>query len=193
MMKSLCGISLWAVIADAAIIVTRFTASAAVEDQAQNGFTIAETAVIAAPPGRVYEALLVPAHWWSSEHTYSHNAGNLSLDAHAGGCWCETLPGGGSVQHLVVANVIPGKLLRLRGALGPLQGMAVDGAMTFALHAASSGTELTLTYAVGGYSKGGFGELSGAVDSVLAEQTARLKRLVETGSPETVPLEKKGN
>lgn len=155
---------------------------AAVEDEAANGFTVSETADIEASPDRVYQAVLAPARWWSSEHTYSHDAANLALDARAGGCWCETLPGGGSVQHLVVVNVIPDKLLRLRGALGPLQGMAVDGAMTYSLHAVNDRTQLTLTYAVAGYSKQGFAELAKAVDSVLDEQTVRLARFIETGS-----------
>ena len=89
------------------------------------------------------------------------------------------------MQHLVVVNAIPGRLLRLRGPLGPLQGMAADGAMTISLHADGNNTQLTLAYAVGGYAKQGFGELATAVDSVLAEQTARLKRFVETGTPES--------
>lgn len=158
---------------------------AAVDDAASNGFTVSETADIAAAPDRVYDALLAPARWWSSEHTYSHSSANLTLDARAGGCWCETLPGGGSVQHMVVVNVIPGKLLRLRGALGPLQGMAVEGAMTFSLQPTANKTRLTLSYTVGGYAKQGFGELAKAVDSVLGEQTARLARYIETGSAET--------
>lgn len=157
-------------------------AFAAVEDEAPNGFTVTETAAVAAAPDQVYGALIAPARWWSSEHTYSHDAANLTLDARAGGCWCETLPGGGSVQHMVVVNAIPGKLLRLRGALGPLQGMAVDGAMTYSMRPAGTRTQLILTYTVGGYAKQGFGELAKAVDSVLGEQTARLARLIETGS-----------
>lgn len=161
-------------------------AYAAVEDEAPDGFTISETTDVAAMPERVYAALIAPQHWWSGEHTYSHDAANLRLDARAGGCWCEMLPEGGSVQHLVVVNVIPGKLLRLRGALGPLQGMAVDGAMTFSLHAHENSTQITLTYVVGGYAKQGFGELAKAVDSVLGEQTERLRRFVETGAAEAV-------
>jgi uncharacterized protein YndB with AHSA1/START domain len=180
-MRSSITISVVAVFA----LVAPVFAFAAVDDEAPNGFTISKTVTIAASSDRVYAAIIAPAHWWDSEHTYSHSAANLSLDPRAGGCWCETLPGGGSVQHLVVVSAIPGKLLRLRGALGPLQGMAVDGAMTFSLHASGNGTELTLGYAVGGYSKQGFGELATAVDSVLAEQTARLKRFVETSSPES--------
>ena len=158
---------------------------AAIVDQASSGFTVSETLDISAPPDRVYASLLVPSRWWSSEHTYSHEAANLSLDARAGGCWCEKLANGGSVQHLVVVNVVPEVLLRLRGALGPLQGLAVDGAMTFHLRPAAYGSQITITYAVGGYSPEGFGDLAKAVDSVIGEQAVRLKRLVETGTPES--------
>jgi uncharacterized protein YndB with AHSA1/START domain len=159
-------------------------ATAAVKDESPNGFTVEETTDIAASPALLYQALIAPERWWNRDHTYSHDAANLSLDARAGGCWCETLPNGGSVQHLVVVNAIAGKILRLRGALGPLQGMAVDGAMTFSLRIGKGVTQLTLTYTVGGYAPEGFDALAKAVDSVLGEQTARLKRFVETGSPD---------
>ena len=172
-------------IATVVAMATSLPVSAAIEDEASNGFTIVETADIAAPADHVYEAVLTPARWWSSEHTYSQNAANLTLDARAGGCWCEMLPGGGSVQHMTVVNVIPGKLLRLRGALGPLQGLAVDGAMTFNLHALGSSTQLMLTYTVGGYAKEGFGEPAKAVNFVLGQQTDRLKRFIETGRAES--------
>jgi uncharacterized protein YndB with AHSA1/START domain len=159
-------------------------ARATVVDVAPNGFTLSETAHIAAMPDKVYAALIAPSHWWSAEHTFSHDAANLSLDARAGGCWCETLPNGGSVQHLIVVLASPGKMLRLRGALGPFQGLGVDGAMTWTLAAAKDGTDLTLTYALGGYNKGGFDAWSKGADGVLAEQVVRLKRYIETGSPE---------
>jgi len=167
-------------------------AFAAVQDEAPNGFTVSETTEIAATPDRVYEALRAPQHWWSSAHTYSHDPANFTFDARAGGCWCETLPGGGSVQHMVVVNAIPGKLLRLRGALGPLQGMAVDGTLTWNARPHANATELTLTYAVGGYAKQGFHDISQGVDSVLEDQIARLKQFVETGSPETPKQPVKG-
>lgn len=184
-MKRVCVRRPFVCLAAALAFAAPLSVSAAVQDETPNGFTVSETMEVAAPPDRVYQALLAPQRWWNSDHTYSQDAANLALDARAGGCWCETLPGGGSVQHMVVVNTIPGKLLRLRGALGPLQGMAVDGAMTFALHAAGNRTQLTLTYAVGGYSKQGFGELAKTVDSVLGEQTARLARFIETGSAES--------
>lgn len=160
------------------------TAVGAVADVGATGFTVHETVEIAAPPDKVYAALATPAQWWSSTHTFSGSAANLTLDARAGGCWCETLPNGGSVQHLIVVFAAPGKTLRLRGALGPFQGMGVDGALTWSLKPDATGTALTLDYALGGYSKAGFADFAKAVDGVLGEQTTRLKAFIETGSPD---------
>lgn len=160
-------------------------ADAAVDNVGPGGFTVVDTADVLAPPAQVYDALIAPARWWSSAHTYSHDTANLTFDAKAGGCWCETLSDGGSVQHLVVVNAMPGKMLRLRGALGPLQGMAVDGAMTFALQPLGKASRIILTYAVGGYSTSGFAEIAKGVDDVLDEQIGRLKRYVETGRPDS--------
>jgi uncharacterized protein YndB with AHSA1/START domain len=159
-------------------------ANAAVDHVGDAGFSVTEVAHIAASPDQVYAALVMPSHWWSSSHTFSQNAANLSLDAKAGGCWCETLPGGGSVLHMTVVYAAPGKALRLRGALGPFQGMGVDGALTVSLKPAGNGTDVTINYALGGYSPDGFAALSKAGDAVLGEQLERLKRSIETGSPE---------
>jgi hypothetical protein len=157
-------------------------AAAEVVTVAANGFEARETAHTAAPSDKVYAALLLPAHWWSSEHTFSGSAANLVLDAHAGGCWCETLPDGGSVEHLRVVFVSPGKILRLRGALGPFQGLAVDGVMTLSVKSVADGTDISLTYAIGGFAKDGFDGLSKAADGVLSEQLQRLKKLVDAES-----------
>ncbi len=148
-----------------------------------NGFEVREQVHVAATADAVYAALLSPKRWWDSKHTYSGDAQNLTLDARAGGCWCETLPGGGSVEHLSIAYLAPGKVIRFRGALGPLQAMGVTGSMTVKLATAGSGTDLTLTYVVGGYYKEGFDDLAKGVDGVLASQVGRLRKLVETGSP----------
>jgi hypothetical protein len=69
----------------------------------------------------------------------------------AGGCFCERLKDGGSVQHLQVVYAAPGKGLRLRGALGPLQMEGVDGTLAWTLKPAEGGTSVTQSYAVGGY------------------------------------------
>jgi uncharacterized protein YndB with AHSA1/START domain len=149
------------------------------------GFAVREKVHIAAPPAGVYAALLTPAHWWNSEHTFSGDAANLSLDARAGGCFCEKLPHGGSVQHLTVVMVVPGKTLVLRGALGPFQQQGTDGALSITLAASGAGTDLTLNYVLGGYLTlpGGFEQMAKAADAMLSEQTARLQRFVEAGPP----------
>jgi uncharacterized protein YndB with AHSA1/START domain len=168
-----CGAAL-----TAAVSISR-PAAAEVISAGQNGFEIRETVHVAAAPDKAYAALLQPARWWSSEHTFSASAANLTLDARAGGCWCETLPDGGSVEHMRVVYVAPGKVLRLRGALGPLQGLGVEGAMTLSVKAAASGTDITISYAAGGYVKDGLDGLSKVVDHVLGEQLERLRKLID--------------
>jgi uncharacterized protein YndB with AHSA1/START domain len=162
-------------------IAGMLSAHAAVVESNGNGFAVEEKAHIAAPPARVYAALIHPESWWNSEHTFSQNAKNLSLDARAGGCFCETLPGGGSVAHLTVAAVMPNSTLRLRGAMGPFQAQGVDGALTFTLKASGSGTDLTLDNNVGGFVKGGMGKWPEAADGMLTDLVAHLKYYVETG------------
>lgn len=182
--RVLTGMRLALASAFAILLTAAIPAPATVIDAASNGFTVQVSAHIAAPPGKVYAALIKPALWWDSDHTFSGNARNLILDAKAGGCWCEKLADGGSVLHLTVVYAVPGKLLRLRGALGPYQGYGVEGAMTWTLKASGSGTDLSLTYALGGYYKDGFEPWSKGADGVLTDQVGRLNRLVETGSPE---------
>ena len=86
---------------------------------------------------------------------------------------------------MIVINVQPEKVLRLRGALGPLQGLAADGAMTWSTAPDSDGTSLEMTYVVGGYATEGLDKLAAPVDGVLGDQVRRLKAFIETGSPET--------
>jgi hypothetical protein len=154
-------------------------AGAEVVSVANNGFEVHETVHVAAPADKAFAALLTPSRWWSSSHTFSKNAANLSLDARAGGCWCENIPEGGSAEHMRVVFLMPGKILRLRGPLGPLQGMGVDGALTFTLKSAANGTDIAVSYAAGGYAKDGFDEMAKAVDHVLGEQMELLKKLID--------------
>jgi len=156
-------------------------ANAEILDSQANGLTVRETRVIAAPVGKVWEALVQPAAWWSSDHTYSHDARNLSLEPRAGGEWRETLPGGGSARHMVVVYVAPPSTLRLEGALGPLQAMGVIGHLTFTLKDQSGATLITETYDAGGHAPDGLDKLATPVDGVLDAQLGRLKSYVETG------------
>ncbi|MBV8120544.1 MAG: hypothetical protein JO081_11490, partial [Alphaproteobacteria bacterium] len=109
------------------------SAPAEVKSVTSNGFEVVDTTMIQAPAERVYAALGEIGRWWSSAHTYSHDASNLSIDLRAGGCFCERLNDGGLVQHMSVVYAAPGHGLRLRGALGPLQMEGVDGALSWTL------------------------------------------------------------
>ena len=181
-MKAWRSALIGASVAAGLLLVQMLSAHATVMESTAAGFALQQTLHIAAPPERVYAALITPAKWWNSEHTFSGSAANLPLEARAGGCFCEVW-NGGSVQHLVVVDAQPGKILRLRGALGPFQGQGVDGALTFTLKSGANGTDLVLDNLTGGFMKGGFGKWPQLADGMLANQMARLKRFIETGSP----------
>lgn len=161
-------------------------AIAEVESADENGFVISVAATIAASPDNIYAALASPSRWWDAAHGYSGDAANFSIDPVAGGCFCEKAPKlGGSVEHARVVMALPGKLLRLSGALGPLQAMGVVGALSWELKPAADGkgTRLVQRYAVGGHIPGGAKVIAGPVDRVLSAQFARLITYVETGKP----------
>jgi len=150
-------------------------AVAEVRQAEPGGFVLAYKATIAAPPAKVWDALIEPGRWWNMDHSYSGDGANLTLDARAGGCFCEKVPkDGGSVEHMRVVQARPGSLLRLSGGLGPFQAMAVSGAMSWELKPAGRGTELSMSYAVGGYVPGGAQAIAPMVDQVLADQFRRL-------------------
>lgn len=159
------------------------TARAAVTRSAPDGFLLTLSSEIAVPPAAVFGALGQPATWWSSGHTWSGDAKNLSLTLEPGACYCERWPGGG-VEHARVVFVKKDEILRLSGALGPLQEMAVAGVITFTLKPAEKGTRLEVTYRLSGDSSHGLDKIAPFVDKVLAEQVERLKKLVETGKPD---------
>ena len=74
-----------------------------------------------------------------------------------------------------VVNVQRGRSITLRGGLGPLQSMAVTGAMTFVFEPHPQGTLLKYSYQVGGYLPGGLQALAGPVDQVQLGQLQRLQ------------------
>ena len=105
-------------------------AHAAVVETSPSSLSIRQSATVAAPPEKVWQSFVHVEQWWSSVHTYSGSAGNLHLDARPGGCFCESLPHDGGVQHMTVAFVSPNSRMVLNGALGPLQPSGVAGALT---------------------------------------------------------------
>lgn len=161
------------------------SAGARVVATTPQGFEVSATTTIAASPAEVYAALVQINRWWNGEHSYSGDAANMSLDPRAGGCFCERLADGGSIEHMRVVYAQPGKALRLRGALGPLQAEGVDGALTWTLAPHGAGTIVTQHYVVGGYVRNGIDKFAPIVNQVLGEQLGRLKGLIETGAVPT--------
>jgi hypothetical protein len=121
--------------------------------------------------------------WWSPDHTFSHDAHNLRIEDHPGGCLWEKLPDNGFARHMEVINLAPGKTIVLSGALGPMQTLAATGTMQIRFSPAEGGTRLDMTYAVMGYLPKGMSTFAPVVDMVLGEQFTRLKSLIETGQP----------
>jgi hypothetical protein len=115
---------------------------------------------IAAPADRVYAALGEIGRWWDPAHTFSRDAANLSIELRAGGCFCERLKD------------------------GPLQAEGVDGTLSWTLKPVEGGTNVTLSYVVGGYIRTGMEQWAPRVDRVLDAQLQRLKGFVE-GNSET--------
>ena len=149
-----------------------------------NGFLVKVETSINAPAAKVYEAMVGQVgSWWNPEHTYSHDAKNLSIDPHPEGCFCEKLPNGGGIEHLRVVYVSPPEVVRFSGALGPLQASGVAGSMTWKLTSSPDATRFELSYSVGGFIPGGFEKIAPAVETMLREQVDRLKLFVETGKP----------
>ena len=172
----------------AAILLSALAGVAArgeVLDSGPNGFSLATEVTIAAPRAEVWGAAVGDiGHWWDSEHTISGDAANMSIEPVAQGCFCEAIGERASVVHLTVTFVNPGVLLRLTGGLGPLGLMGVNGNMVWEFFDSGEGTRVRFSYAVGGYRPGGLDSLAAPVDGVIAEALARLKRYVETGSPD---------
>jgi uncharacterized protein YndB with AHSA1/START domain len=170
-------------LASAVLLSIATGAGAEVLESTASSFLIRHEIAVTAPPDKAWAAFLDIAAWWNPSHSYSGTAANLSLDARAGGCFCEKLANGGSVEHMRVVMVMPGQAFRMAGGLGPLQASALAGSMTFAFAPANGGTKVQLTYGVGGFMQGGADKMAKPVDGVLAEQMRRYQLLVDTGTP----------
>jgi len=172
-----------------ALLATLFVAPAhaEVKQAAADGFVIALSAPVTATPAKIWAALAQPQRWWSSEHTWSGKAANLSLKPEAGACFCERWAGG-SVEHGRVVMALPDQLLRLDAALGPLQALALKGALTFRIETGDDGaTRLSLEYRVNGGSASGLDQFAPQVDDVVGAQFTRLLRFVDNGNPDAPP------
>jgi hypothetical protein len=170
----------------AALCFAALPANAEVTNTADNGFTVQHQTVISGDSEAVWKALIAPSRYWNADHSWSGDAENFYLVPQAGGCFCELIrttskdnikTSDGSVQHMRVIYARNGKMLRLSGALGPLQGEAVTGTLTMLLQPQGESTVVRFTYKVGGYMEFPIDQIAPAVDGVIGEQLTRLSAL----------------
>jgi uncharacterized protein YndB with AHSA1/START domain len=126
-------------------------AAAEVKSATPQGFAVEQTITVPVSPKAAFAALAQPRRWWSSDHTFSGDAANLSLSLKPGGCFCEKLKDGGWAHHLEVTMVVPGRSIELHGGLGPLRGEGVGGVLRWVVTPDDGGARVTQSYVVGGY------------------------------------------
>lgn len=157
-------------------------ASAEVIESHGGGFATAHVAEVPTSVRQTWDALIVPSRWWS--HTWSGDPANLTLDPRAGGCFCETVPpfegaiAAGSVEHMHVVSVMPGKHLRMTGALGPLQAEGLTGTLTVTLEPNGAGARISWDYLVDGRARFALDQVASVVDGVQAEFLGGLVKLL---------------
>ena len=165
-------------------------AAAKVAETRDNGFVTQSVVVVDTDIDKTWATLSRIGDWWDPAHSFFGSDGAMAIDMKAGGCFCETGKGGefagSSVQHARVIHVDGPNVLRLSGALGPLQSEAVTGTLTITLAEAedAKGTRIIFTYVVGGYMRFPVTTIAPLVDRVMATQIVRLASLAETGSAE---------
>lgn len=156
-------------------------AYAEVKATSEVGFNVVHIASVEATPEAIWKRLLAPKDWWNKAHSWSGSSEGFYIDPQANGCFCELfqekgadgkLKTVGSVEHMRVIFAQPGRVLRMQGALGPLQSEAVIGTLTVAMEPAKDGrmTRVSFSYVVGGYMRYKVSEIAPAVDKVLGEQ-----------------------
>lgn len=151
---------------------------AEVRDAKPDGFTVENSVWVPATPQVAYAALVNDVgRWWPADHTWWGDAAKLSISDKAGGCFCE-IDGARQAWHMTVTFTDSGKLLRMTGGLGPLQGMGLDGALEWRFAEEGKGTRITLWYRVGGYTPDDLSKFAPVVDKVQAQQLSGLLRFV---------------
>lgn len=150
-------------------------ASAEIISADDHGFEIKHSVNLVIAQTEAFGAFGRVGKWWSNEHTYSGDAARLSLQLRAGGCFCETLDGGGGVEHMHVTVIQPGERIVLTGSLGPLLYEATSGVMDVKVERIAGGSRVTMNYRAAGFAKGGAAGMAPLVDQVLGEQMKRFR------------------
>ena len=155
-------------------------AGAEVKSATAQSMLIEHRFAIAAPAARVWELLLHPERWWPADHSWSGKRENLSIEPSVGGCFCERWEDN-AVEHGRVVMMMPGKLLRLDAALGPLQELAISGVINIALEEKDGATTMVVTHRVSGDASHKLDAFAPIVDQVNGLQFGNLA--AEAGKP----------
>lgn len=154
------------------------------------GFKVVSKVAVDASPEDAWRAAIKHVDkWWSADHTISGDASRLHIDAKPQGCFCESLGRNAGVVHMSVTMISPPMVLRLTGGLGPLGLMGVEGNMTWEFDAVDDKTEITFTYAVGGFRPGGLDVMAEPVDAVIGDALRRLQSYIDTGNADHAGVE----
>lgn len=165
-----------AIAATTFVLVNSISANAEIVAAAPDHFTLKLEAETELSPSEVWTRLIEPSAWWLSDHTYSADSNNLTLDPQAGGLWREDWEGG-SVWHGTVIQAHPEKSLVLSAPFGPLQGLAVTSIWTITLEPTEAeGTRITFDHVTNGTPASQLDQLAPAVNFVKSEALKSLAR-----------------
>lgn len=159
----------------AALIVslTPVSTHAEIVESSDAHYVLRHEGISSLAPGALWSRFVEPASWWHPDHTYSGDAGNLSLTPRAGGLWLEQWQGG-SVIHGSVLYVEDGESMRLYAPFGPLQGLGVYTVWTITISPEGSGSRVVFDEISSGPPSADLGEVAKAVDYVKTEAMTRL-------------------
>ena len=162
-------------------------AASKITAQSENGFAVFHAADVAAEPDEIWNKIILPNRWWSGKHSFSGDAENFYLEPKINGCFCELLVDRdsevqketGVVEHLRIIHIRDYEVLRMTGALGPLQSEAVNGTFTIAMKSNGDGTsKISFLYVVGGYMRFEGPKIASSIDNVVGEQFSNLVKLI---------------
>jgi len=141
------------------------------------GLTIENTAWVDVDPQAVWKAFIEDADkWWPDEEAWRN--GNIDPRHVVVPLARRRAP------NLQVLSVEPGRLVRVRDDVGPLQGMGEqNGALEWCFAEENGGTRITLRYGTHDYLPDDISELATAVDEVQADRLQGLARYLRADGP----------
>jgi hypothetical protein len=180
------------VLAAIALLLWPTAALADVRELERDGFVLVLESTVPVAQDRAFAAMTRPADWWDSDHSWSGSAANFTFEPRAGGCWCEALRDGGSLEHGRIVTYDPGRgLIVMNSLLGPLMETGMAGRLIWRVEPADQAGRSVIRwlYRVNIPSSRNPAQdavFAAAVDQVLAQQLARLTAFV-SGAPIPAP------